>query len=221
MSPAKKNLAASVRQRLQNLAKARGDEFQFLLSEYAIERLLYRIGRSKHSDRFVLKGAKLFTLWSDQPHRATWDLDLLGRGEHSVANLERTLGDICATTMEEDGLEFDLASIRGEEIRVDQEYQGVRLTMTAHLARARIPVQVDIGFGDIVTPAPTMQTYPALLDFPAPEIMTYMRETVVAEKFEAMVSLGRDNSRMKDFFDIHVLSLKFDFSGNRSLSRRS
>src|ERR1700730_8814593 len=146
MSPAKlKNIAASVRQRLSNLSQQRGEEFQFILSEYAIERLLYRISRSKHSQRFVLKGAKLFTLWQDQPHRATWDLDLLSRGDNSVEKLEQTFREICRTSVQDDGVIFDAASIQGEEIRADEEYQGVRLKMVAYLARAQIPVQVDIG----------------------------------------------------------------------------
>jgi predicted nucleotidyltransferase component of viral defense system len=128
MSPAKpKNLAASVRQRLVNLSQQRGEEFQFILSEYAIERLLYRISRSKHSERFVLKGAKLFNLWAAQAHRATWDLDLLSKGEDSVEKMGQTFREICETPVEDDGLIFDAASIRGEEIRAAEEYQGVRL----------------------------------------------------------------------------------------------
>lgn len=214
MIPAKpKNLAASVRQRLANLSQQRGEEFQFILSEYAIERLLYRIGRSKHCKRFVLKGAKLFTLWQEQPHRATWDLDLLSRGDNSVEKVEQTFREICEMSVEGDGLIFDAASIRGEEIRADKEYQGVRIKMVARLALAQIPVQVDTGFGDVITPAPTMATYPTLLDFPPPEVLTYSRETVVAEKLEAMISLGAINSRIKDFFDIRQLALTFEFKG--------
>jgi hypothetical protein len=158
MSPTKPtNVAASVRQKLTNLSKQRGEEFQFILSEYAIERLLYRISRSKHSERFVLKGAKLFTVWADQPHRATCDLDLLSQGDSSVKKLGPTFREICEASVEDDGLVFDPASIRSEEIRANEEYQGVRLRMIARLARAQIPVQVDIGFGDIITPAPTLQ----------------------------------------------------------------
>jgi Nucleotidyl transferase AbiEii toxin, Type IV TA system len=214
MSPTKpKNVAASVRQKLPSLSKERGEEFQFILSEYAIERLLYRIGCSKHSERFVLKGAKLFSLWADQPHRATWDLDLLSKADSSVEKLGQAFHEICVASVEDDGLMFDAGSIRGEEIRADEEYQGVRLKMIARLARAQIPVQVDIGFGDIITPAPALQVYPTLLNFPAPEILTYSRETVVAEKLEAMVSLGVINSRIKDFFDIRELALRFEFNG--------
>jgi len=214
MSPAKlKNMAASVRQRLSTLSQQRGEEFQFILSEYAIERLLYRLSRSKHSQRFVLKGAKLFTLWQEQPHRATWDLDLLSRGDNSIEKLEQTFREIVGTSVEDDGLIFEGASIRGEEIRADEEYQGVRIKMVARLANAQIPVQVDIGFGDIITPAPTVEEYPTLLDFPAPKVLTYSRETAVAEKLEAMISLGVINSRIKDFFDIRELALNFEFRG--------
>ena len=214
MSPTKpKNVAASVRQKLTNLSKQRGEEFQFILSEYAIERLLYRISRSKHSEQFVLKGAKLFSLWAVQPHRATWDLDLLSKGDSSVEKLGQTFHEICEVSVEDDGLIFDAASIQGEAIRADEEYKGVRLKMIARLARAQIPVQVDIGFGDIITPAPMLQVYPTLLNFPSPEILTYSRETVVAEKLEAMVKLGVINSRIKDFFDIRELALRFEFNG--------
>src|SRR6266478_6505773 len=126
MSPTKpKNVAASVRQKLTNLSKQRREEFQFILSEYAIERLLYRISRSKHSERFVLKGAKLFTLWAARPHRATWDLDLLSKGDSSVEKLRQTFREICEASVEDDGLIFDAASIRGEEIRADEEYKGL------------------------------------------------------------------------------------------------
>lgn len=146
-------VAASVRQKLTNLSKQRGEEFQFILSEYAIERLLYRISRSKHSERFVLKRAKLFSLWADQPRRATWDLDLLRKRDSSVEKLGQTLCEICEASVEDDGLIFDSASIQGEEIRADEEYKGVRLKMIARLARAQIPVQVDIGFGTLLRSA--------------------------------------------------------------------
>ena len=143
MSPTKpKNVAASVRQKLTNLSKQRGEEFQFILSEYAIERLLYRISRSKHSERFVLKGAKLFTLWADQPHRATWDLDLLSKGDSSVEKLVQTFHEICEVSVEDDGLIFDAASIQGEAIRADEEYKGVRLKMIA-----RLGTRADSGSG--------------------------------------------------------------------------
>ncbi len=214
MSPARRpaDLAASVRARLLNLARRRGDEFQLVLSEFAIERLLFRLGESAHGERFVLKGAMLFKLWSAGRHRATWDLDLLGRGASAVADVIAVVRDLC-TARAEDGIVFDAASIAGEEIRAADEYAGVRVRLEARLGDARIPVQVDVGFGDAVEPAPMRQTYPTLLDHAPPRILAYPREAVVAEKVEAMLTLGVTNSRMKDFYDVHALALTFPFAG--------
>ena len=200
MSPAKKpsNLAASVRARLLNLSRRRGVEFQLVLSEFAIERLLFRLGESAQGARYVLKGAMLFKLWSDVRHRATWDLDLLGGGANGVADVVAVLRDLCAIR-DEDAILFDAASLAGEEIRAADEYAGARVRLEARLGGARIPVQVDVGFGDAVEPAPTRQTYPTLLGHSPPRILAYPREAVVAEKVEAMLSLGVTNSRMKDF----------------------
>ncbi|MBI4391296.1 MAG: nucleotidyl transferase AbiEii/AbiGii toxin family protein [candidate division NC10 bacterium] len=210
-----KDVAASVRQRLLNRARERGEDFQLVLTHYAVERLLYRLSRSAHHERFVLKGAMLFSVWSGVPHRATRDLDLLGYGDSAVAALERVFREICRTTVEEDGLEFPEASLRGEEIRDEQDYQGVRLAFLARLAGARIPIRVDIGFGDTVSPPPETVTYPTLLNFPAPRLLAYSREGVVAEKFQAMVVLGIANSRMRDFFDLWYLAQWFEFVGPR------
>jgi hypothetical protein len=214
MSPGRKagNLAASVRARLQNLARARKLEFQLVLSEFAIERLLYRLGASRHVEQFVLKGAILFKLWSHHRHRATWDLDLLGRGASDVGHVVAAVREICSAPGE-DGIVFDLDSITGDMIRAAEEYAGVRVRLQAGLAEARIPMQVDVGFGDAVTPAAVPATYPTLLDHPPPRILAYPREAVVAEKLEAMISLGVTNSRMKDFYDVHVLSSSFAFDG--------
>jgi len=212
------NVAASVRQRLLNIAHERGTDFQLILIQYAIERLLYRFSRSAYKDRFVLKGATLFCLWSGEPYRATRDLDLLGRGDNAVSSLEKVFREICIIPVEGDGLEFLVNSIRGEEIRGEHEYQGVRLIFGARPAGARIPIQVDIGFGDIVTPPAIMVDYPVLLDFPVPRILSYPREVVIAEKFQSMVILGIANSRMKDFFDLWMLASVFEFEGSR-LSR--
>jgi len=208
-----RNLAASVRQRLMNLARARNEDFQLVLTRYALERLLYRLSQSEHRDAFVLKGAMLFQLWGDQPHRSTRDLDLLGRGDNSIARFERIFREVCQLPVEADGLAFVAASVRGDTIKEDQEYEGLRLTLDCRLENARIPIQVDIGFGDVVTPAATEVTYPVLLDFPAPILPAYSRESVVAEKFQAMVMLGIANSRMKDFYDLWVLSQQFEFQG--------
>jgi predicted nucleotidyltransferase component of viral defense system len=206
------NLGASVRARLLELARRQGVEFQLVLSEFAIERLLYRLGVSAHAERFVLKGATLFKLWSADRGRATWDLDLLGRGASAVADVVQVVRELCAVHAE-DGLAFDLESLAGEEICAGDEYEGVRVRLTAWLAEARIPVQVDVGFGDAVVPAPSLKSYPTLLDHPPPRVLVYPREAVVAEKLEAMLSLGVTNSRMKDFYDVHRLAERFAFDG--------
>lgn len=214
MSQAKRpaNLGASVRARLLKLSRQRGVEFQLALSEFAIERLLYRLGVSPHADRFVLKGATLFRLWAVDGHRATWDLDLLGKGVSAVADMEAIVRDVCGIPCD-DGIVFDLDSIVGEAIRAMDEYAGVRVRLEAMLDAARIPMQVDVGFGDAVIPPPSLESYPTLLDHGAPCILVYSREAVVAEKLEAMVSLGVTNSRMKDFYDVHRLALSFAFEG--------
>lgn len=208
-----KNMAASVRDRLLKLAHERGEDFRLILIHYALERLLYRLSQSKYRQQFVLKGAMLFSLWTGEPHRATSDLDLLGRGDNAIAALKEAFREICAANVENDGLEFVVDLIRGEEIRDSQEYVGVRLTFEAHLAGARIPMQVDIGFGDAVNPPPETVEYPILLDLPAPHVLAYPREAVVAEKFQAMVALGIANSRMKDFYDLWILARQFAFEG--------
>lgn len=210
-----RNVAASVRQRLRDLARQRSEDFQYILVRYGLERLLYRLSRSGAHDRFVLKGAALFSLWTDQPHRATRDIDLLGHGNNSIQHLEQVFRQICEVVVEDDGLAFLPDSVRGRGISPHDEYGGVRLTLTALLEKARIPLQVDIGFGDAVTPEPTVVGYPVLLDLPPPVLRAYSREAVVAEKFQAMVSLGMGNSRMKDFFDLWVIAHQFTFDGEQ------
>lgn len=214
MSPrdAPKDEAASVRARLGELARRRSIEMQRLLSEFAIERLLYRLGASAHVERFVLKGATLFRLWSEELGRATWDLDLLGRGASDVEDVVRVVHELCVVHAD-DGLVFDTDSIVGEEIRADAEYDGVRVRLVAHLAKARIPVQLDVGFGDAVLPAPRLEAFPTLLGHSAPRVLVYPREAVVAEKLEAVLSLGMINSRMKDFYDLDRLAQEFSFEG--------
>jgi predicted nucleotidyltransferase component of viral defense system len=211
----KTNLPASVRQRLLNLAKERRADFQLILIQYGIERLLYRLSRSTYKDRFLLKGAMLFSVWSNEPFRSTRDVDLLGQGDSSVPATRKTFEEICRTAVEADGIEFMADSIEGEEIRTDQEFQGVRLCFEGRLAGARIPIQIDIGFDDAVVPPPDVIDYPVMLDFPAPQLRAYPREVVVAEKFHAMVIRGLANSRMKDFFDLWMLSTMFEFTGLR------
>jgi len=208
-----KNLAASIRQRLLSISRDRGEVFDLVLTLYALERFLYRIGKSEHADRFVLKGAMLFACWTGQAHRPTRDLDLLGYGDASADGLKTVFREVCQTKVEPDGLRFDAAEIRASEIREDQEYPGQRVELWAFLGRARIKVQVDVGFGDSVTPEAEEIDYPTLLDLPAPRIRAYPKETVVAEKLQAMVALGMFNSRMKDFYDIWIMSKRFPFDG--------
>lgn len=194
--PGPRNLPASVRQRLLNLARERGEDFNFLLTAYGMERLMYRLGQSPYRRDFVLKGAMLFRAWSGATYRPTRDLDLLGRGEAAVARLVRIFEEVWQAAVPADGLELEAGSIRGEEIREAQEYGGIRIRMTALLGNARISLQVDVGFGDAVTPAAKEITIPALLDTPAPVLYAYPPESVVAEKFQAMVTLGVANTRM-------------------------
>jgi len=212
-NPQPRNLAASVRQRLMNLSRERGEEFQLVLTRYGLERLLYRLTQSPHAGQFVLKGAALFQLWTGQPHRSTRDLDLLGQGEPSTGRLRQLFQDICSLTVADDGLTFLTDATAAEPIKEDDVYQGVRMRIDARLGNARIPLQIDIGFGDVITPGPQAVTYPTLLDFPAPQLNAYPRETVVAEKFQAMVQLGMANSRMKDVYDIWTLARQFEFDG--------
>jgi predicted nucleotidyltransferase component of viral defense system len=214
MTPARRpaNVAASVRARLLELSRAQGVEFQLMLSEFAIERLLYRLGVSPHAEQFVLKGATLFKLWSNVRGRATWDLDLLGRGTSTIVDVVSVVQDLCGVHAA-DGILFDADSVVGEDIRATDEYAGVRVRLEARLAEARIPVQVDIGFGDAVVPPPVVQNYPTLLEHTTPRILVYPREAVVAEKLEAMTSLGVTNSRMKDYYDVYRLASSLAFDG--------
>jgi hypothetical protein len=210
----RKNLAASVRDRLSKLGRARSEDPNFVLNRYAMERFLYRLSRSAHEPNFVLKGAMLFTVWSGHPHRATKDIDLLGTGAPDVTRLAQMFRDVCSVTVEDDGLTFDAASVTTTRIKEDANYEGVRVQLGGTLGTAVLNLQVDIGFGDAVTPTPITVDFPALLEFPRARIRAYPRETVVAEKLEAMVFLGIANSRMKDFFDLSFLARTFEFDGD-------
>ena len=211
---ASKNLAASVKQRLLNLSRQRGLDFNLVLTRYGVERILYRLSCSDHRDEFVLKGAILFHLWSDAPHRPTRDVDLLGRGSPDVASVGTVFREICIASVEDDGIDFDPDTIRVERIRDDSEYHGVRVRIQGWLGKAGVPVQVDVGFGDVVVPEPETVEFPVLLDQPSPKLRAYRRETVVAEKLQAMVDLGIANSRMKDFYDLRYLASHFSFDGS-------
>ena len=198
-------LAASVRARLLNLAKAQGVDFNQVLVRFALERILYRLSQSGHADRFFLKGALLFTLWYDMPHRSTRDADLLGFGASDLESVTRVFREIAAITVD-DGIQFDPLSVTVEEIRKETGYGGVRVIIAGELAKARCKTQIDVGFGDVVTPGPVDSVYPVLLDdLPAPRLLTYPIYTVVAEKLHAIALLGMTNSRMKDYLDLSVL----------------
>jgi hypothetical protein len=213
MSAAGKNLSASVKARLQNEAAARGEDFNLLLLRYGIERLLFRLSQSPHADRFLVKGAMLFVVWDEKTHRPTRDLDLLGFGPSETADLRKVFREVLETAVVDDGLVFEPDSVRAEEIREEHAYGGVRVRLMAKLGTAEMPVQIDVGIGDTVTPAPEMVTFPTLLDFPAPQIRTYPVYTVVAEKYEAVAKLGLANTRMKDFHDLWFLTRRFPLDG--------
>ena len=208
-----KDVGASVRARLLTLAREREEDFQLVLTRYANERLLYRLATSRHAQQFVLKGAALFTIWAGKPHRATRDLDLLGFGDSGVDHMREVFAEVLALEVPDDGVRFDQQSIAVDLIREAQEYGGVRIEFVARIANARMRIQIDVGFGDAITPEATIVEFPPLLDFPAPHLRAYPRETVVAEKLEALVHLGMANSRMKDFYDLAILARDFDFDG--------
>lgn len=209
-----RNVGASVRQRLLNLAHARGQPMELLLTRYALERLLHRLSLSPHRERFVLKGAMLLTTWFDEPHRATRDVDLLGFGDPAHEALLGTFREVMAIDAD-DGVVFDLEGLAIEAIREEVEYGGSRLRTTAALAGARIPITVDIGFGDAVEPGVEDIDLPVLLDMPSPHLRAYPPETVIAEKFHAMVILGRANSRMKDYYDVWMLTSAVELDPER------
>jgi hypothetical protein len=199
------DLAASVRARLLNIAKAEQSDFNSVLVRYALERFLYRLGKSAHADHFVLKGAMLFNLWYAMPHRPTRDVDLLGFGPSDLGSIAQAFREI-VNVVGQDGIVFDAASVHVEEIRKNAGYAGARVIVSAELARARCKAQIDVGFGDAVTPGPVDAVYPVLIaDFAAPHLRTYPVYTVVAEKLHAMVLLGMTNSRLKDYLDLSVL----------------
>lgn len=206
-----KNVAASVHQRLLNLARASGRPFNELAQYYALERWLYRLARSEHRGHFVLKGALMLLVWKLPVTRPTRDIDLLGRMGNDLENVRAIVAGICQVPVEDDGMTFDPASMTTSRIAEDADYEGVRAVFQGLLGNVRLPMQIDIGFSDLVTPEPVSITYPTLLELPAPELSAYNRETAIAEKFEAMVKLGELNSRMKDFFDVWLLSCQESF----------
>lgn len=210
-----KNIAASVHQRLLNNARQTGRPFNELLQYFAMERFLYRLSKSRYFDSFVLKGALMLTVWEAQLSRPTMDIDFLGQIDNNIDAIIGAVENICSQNVEPDGITFDLAGIRGETITEGADYEGVRVRFHGSLGTVRFTIQLDIGFGDVVIPAPVSLQYPTILDLPAPKLRGYSKESTIAEKFEAIVKLGVFNSRMKDFFDIWLLSRQFDFNGQR------
>ena len=214
MAKRTRDIGASVRARLLKLARDRGQPFDLVITRYALERLLYRLSESAHRNRFALKGAMLITTWFADPHRPTRDLDLLGFGDSAEESILRVFREVCGMPAD-DGITFEVDNLRIERIREELEYGGLRLRTVANLSRARINVVIDVGFGDAVEPGLEEIEFPVLLESPAPRLRAYPRETVIAEKFQAMVHLGRANSRMKDFYDVWVLSKAYGFDPDR------
>jgi len=221
-----RNIPASIHARLLNLSRASQEDFQMLLNRYARERLLYRLSQSPYRDRFILKGATLFSVWAEKPFRSTRDADFLSFGSSDVESVTAVFRELCRDGDRqddadgdddlgpEDGVQFDPDSLQGARIREEEEYDGVRIHLTAYLGKARAPIQVDIGFGDAITPEAQDVELPVILDHPAPRLRAYPKETVIAEKLHAMAIHGSTNSRMRDFYDVWVLQSQFPFDGS-------
>lgn len=208
-----KNVEDSVRSKLHNKRKKANVPFMEILRNYAMERFLYRFSQAEFADEFVLKGALLFTAWRVPERRTTIDIDLLAHYSNEITEIEKVVKKVCAAKVTPDGLVFDMDSVSGAKIKQDADYEGVRVKFLGFLGKSRITMQIDFGFGDILCPPPKKIDYPVILDFPAPRIKGYAPETVVSEKFEAMVQLGALNSRMKDFYDLWLMIRRFDFKG--------
>jgi len=206
-----RNIGASVRPRLLDRARAEQSDFQVLLTRCALVRLLFRLSASAHREQFIRKGAMLFATCRADPFRPTRDLDLLGTGVGDVATIAQTFRDICSASVADDGVSFDVTALRADVIRENIAYGGVRMRTTATIAGAKTPIQVDIGFGDVITPAPVEIDYPTLLGNPSPRLRAYPVETVVAEKFEAVTVLGIGNTRLKDYYDLWLIAQTFPF----------
>ncbi|MCK5215256.1 MAG: nucleotidyl transferase AbiEii/AbiGii toxin family protein [Candidatus Omnitrophica bacterium] len=208
-----KNIEASVKAQLKNKAKETNCPFAEVLQYYGMERFLYRFSKSKYADKFVLKGALLFAVWQIPERRTTLDIDFLGRFDNQVAAIEAVIKDACNIPAGPDGIKFDSTAVQGRKIKEDADYEGVRVKFTGFLDRAQIPMQIDVGFGDIVHPKIRVIDYPVILDFSKPHLNGYPQESVISEKFEAMIKLGLLNSRMKDYYDIRLMMRQFEFKG--------
>lgn len=215
MNPPVKNIVASVKGRLQNKAKETNRPFAEVLQYYGMERFLYRFGQSEYVKSFILKGALMFTVWDVPARRTTVDIDFLARFDNQIEKIEQIMREVCSTKVPADGLVFDAKSVKGQRIKEDADYEGVRVKFLGFLERSKIPMQIDVGFGDVIIPKPLMINYPTILNFPAPHLQGYTCESVVAEKFEAMIKLWLLNSRMKDFYDIWLMSRRINFEGKK------
>lgn len=203
-----------MRQRLLNKARATERPFAELLQYFAMERFLYRLSKSVYSGNFILKGALMLSVWDAPRTRPTMDIDMLGQINNDINSIISFTRDVCLQEVEPDGIIFDPDSVTAENIREDADYEGIRVRFKGSLDTARFSMQLDIGFGDVVIPKADVFDFPVLLDLPSPHLHGYSKESTIAEKFEAMVKLGIINSRMKDFFDIWMLSRQFDFDGS-------
>lgn len=213
MNKEKINLAESVLHRLKNHAKTTRRRTDELLRYYAIERFLYRLSVSKHSEKFFLKGGLMLKALAISNHRATLDIDLLERTNNSIENLTEIINDISKIDIVADGIQYDTSSMKLSEMQINAEYNGVYVLFNAIIHSAKIPVQLDIGFSDVIYPEPIVIVYPTILEFPPPKLKGYTPESIIAEKFEAMTKLGMVNTRMKDFFDIWIFSQQLTFFG--------
>ena len=210
-----RNMGASVRARLLKIAQSRNQQFEFVLTRYVLERLLYRLSQSNHRSEFVLKGAILTTTWFSEPHRSTRDVDFLSFGNPDAETLQQRFGGICRVEVIDDGVKFDAKRIKIEEIRKATDYGGLRVHIPANVGGAKVTAAVDLGFGDATEPGLEEVELPVLLDLPPPRLRAYSRETQIAEKFQALVKFGLANTRLKDFFDIWLISRTNSFSGER------
>jgi hypothetical protein len=208
-----KNIEASIKAKLQNKAKEAKQSYTEILRYYGMERFLYRLSKSKYADKFILKGALLFAVWNVPERRTTLDIDLLARFDNKVKSIEEAIKDICRVEVTPDGLRFDSETVEGRKIKEDADYEGVRVKFTGFLNRSQIPMQIDFGFGDIVYPKAKIIDYPVILELPKPNLNGYPQETVISEKFEAMIKLGALNSRMKDYYDLWLMIRQLEFKG--------
>jgi predicted nucleotidyltransferase component of viral defense system len=208
------DVSVLVHQLLLNKARESGRPFNELFQYFSMERFIYRLSKSPHVQKFVLKGALMFKVWNIQATRATKDIDLLGKLENSVEAMITVMRDTCNQTVEPDGMNFDPDSMTCNPIIEDAVYEGIRVFVRGNLGKSRVLLQLDVGFGDVVFPSELDVKYPTILDFPAPTLKGYSKESMIAEKFQAMIKLGELNSRLKDFYDIWLLSKQFDFNSH-------